>query len=796
MVAYLARIELRRRWRHLVLVAVLVAVVVGTVLTAVAGARRASTSVDRYVAAMQPPDVAVFGADPETLDEVAALPHVETSARVDLAAIVPSERPSDEFYPMMVSLDGQVPYRLLRPKVVAGRLPDPGEALEVALGERAARRLGKGVGDALPMAGYTPEGVLAEFQGEGEGGLPAPDGPAFDLEVVGIVRDVGDLIGRESDLTITFLTPAFRARYPRHVIGELGAGAFVVLDDPGSLNAFAEAAEPLGVDVDTGFVPTAARGQANPTVEAIAVALYVFSAVAAVAGAVAIAQALGRGLHPAAADLGTLHALGLTRAGRWAGTFLPRAAALVVGLVGGVLLAIAASPTMPVGLARRAEPDPGIDVDVLALALGGGAALVSLTGLAAAVTAAAARGVRPARPRTPSRLARMAAEAGAGPATSVGLSFASAARSPSASASRAALGGVVFGVTGIVAAAVFASSVDRLVASPDLYGWGWDANLAGADLSHLPDDAVDVDRVLADDDLTAVAEVLFQVPARVDGEPTHLQVVDDLKGRVGTVMVRGRPPAGPGEVALAGQTAAAVDRGVGDVVTVDLGHGPEELTVTGVVALPVSTDGGASSRGGLLSAAAATHLGFEGCESDPTCYRNLAVVVRGGADPANVLARHTSEAARVTADLPQPPGEVERLTAVERLPWFLAGVLALLATFAVVHAATSLVRRRRHDLAVLRVLGFTARQVRAAVATQVAALTVLGATVGAVLGVVVGRVAWRTIVDGIPLPYAPAVPIGAVVLVAIATLALAEVAAARPGRAAARLRTADVLRSE
>jgi hypothetical protein len=262
-------------------------------------------------------------------------------------------------------------------------------------------------------------------------------------------------------------------------------------------------------------------------------------------------------------------------------------------------------------------------------------------------------------------------------------------------------------------------------------------------------------------------------------------------------MVSGRQPDGPGEVALAGATAEDAGKGSGDTVTVDLGDGRHELAVSGVVSLPVSDDGGASSTGLLMTGEAAAALGFAGdCSGDASCYGNVAVELRDGADHDAVLARYTSAEGGVTAALPSPPGEVERLTAVEDLPWFLAVFLALLAALAITHSAAAAVRRRRRDLAVLRVLGFTGRQVRSVVTTQVAAISVLGAAVGVVAGVMIGRLVWRGIVDSIPLPFSPATPLAAIALIVVTAVAIAQLAAVVPRRSAARLRPADVLRAE
>ena len=78
-------------------------------------------------------------------------------------------------------------------------------------------------------------------------------------------------------------------------------------------------------------------------------------------------------------------------------------------------------------------------------------------------------------------------------------------------------------------------------------------------------------------------------------------------------------------------------------------------------------------------------------------------------------------------DLPAPPAEIDRLTAVEDLPRYMAIFMAALAAAAISFATTTTVRQRRRDLAVLRVLGMTGRHVRSVVVVLVLALTGFGA---------------------------------------------------------------------
>ena len=88
------------------------------------------------------------------------------------------------------------------------------------------------------------------------------------------------------------------------------------------------------------------------------------------------------------------------------------------------------------------------------------------------------------------------------------------------------------------------------------------------------------------------------------------------------------------------------------------------------------------------------------------------------------------------------------------------------------------------------------RQISAAVAWQSTAMVLVALAVGIPVGVAAGRWAWRAFADQLGIVPEPVVPAVAVLLLLPATFVLANVIAFWPGRRAAALQAAIVLRAE
>ena len=795
-VTYLLRADLRRRWRSLAMLALLIAVVVGAVLTATAGARRTRTSFDRYLSEVRPID-ALLTFEGEPLDPAAVeqIDGIEAAIEYRWYAVFPAGGPDGFFFiPLFVPADPRVPDTYQRAPLVEGRAPDPSAPLEIALGERTARRLGVGVGDQFDTISFSAtQEVLSEDA--------MPEGPELAFDVVGIVRTPGDVTSREADIDPNFLTPAFASTYGDDIapFGG-GAGMLVALEPGASADRVARDVTLLGPSTfETSFGTDVFRDQADPTLSAMATGLRVVALIVALAGGIVLAQALARAATDRLGDHEGIRALGATRSELLLQLSLPSALAAGVGIAAGGALSVAASPFVLWGLARRAEPDPGVRVDLPVLAIGilGATVLLAVAiGLVARVALQRDQQASTSAART-SAVASRAAGLGASVSAVTGLRLAlergrGDRTTPVATAAvAAALGGI-----GVMATVVFASSLHHAVTTPSVYGWALDGVLVGSDNGDdLGEDRGLISAVTADPAFAAVAEVVNDLEVTIDGVPSRAWVLQDLSGHSSFVTTRGREPVGAGEVAIGGQTLEQMGLQIGDTVEVSAGGQPLALKIVGAAALPVTEDGGSGSVGLAMRREAAEAIGFSGrCESDDECSRYLGFRVAARTSVAAAVAPYLSDDVSLVS--PSPPAQVERLRAVDGLPRALAAVLGIIAVLAVTHAAAVTVRRRRRDLAMLRVLGLYGRQLRHIVTVQVAVLALGGAAVGVVLGVALGRVLWGAVADSVPLPVVIAFPVAAVVAVPLAIAVLAQLGASLSRRSAGRLRAGLALRAE
>jgi ABC-type antimicrobial peptide transport system permease subunit len=175
-----------------------------------------------------------------------------------------------------------------------------------------------------------------------------------------------------------------------------------------------------------------------------------------------------------------------------------------------------------------------------------------------------------------------------------------------------------------------------------------------------------------------------------------------------------------------------------------------------------------------------------------------ATTLAPGLEPPNLAASLDRELGPELTEVngPQRPSDIEALAGARATPLALAAVLGLLAVSVLVQALLASVRRHRRDLAVLRSLGFTRRQVVTSVAWHATLVVAAGLAVGVPVGLLVGRSLWSRVAAGLGVLDDWVLPTAALLVVILLILALANLTAAWPAMRAARARASDVLRAE
>lgn len=281
----------------------------------------------------------------------------------------------------------------------------------------------------------------------------------------------------------------------------------------------------------------------------------------------------------------------------------------------------------------------------------------------------------------------------------------------------------------------------------------------------------------------------------LDFERVSVQVfaVQAVRENRSFTLLEGRAPVDADEVVLGPATARALDRTTGDSVRIGGSNG-RDARVVGIALLPqtphFSFDQGAWMSGDGFDAVVPVDDG------ENLVDETVVIRFRPGQPTDRGIARLQEQVDGPEVEPIPLPQDVAYLRNVPTLPKALAGFLVLLGLGATGHVLATAVRRRRHDLAVLRALGFRPLQVASCVAWLAITVAVVALALGIPLGVAAGRWSWRLVADATPLLYVAPVAATVILAAAPASLVLANLMAALPARKAARLRPADVLRAE
>jgi len=805
----LAGHEIRVRWPGWVALALLAGLAGGVVLTAAAGARRTDSAYPRFLTVSKASDVLVSPAGNGAGGYDKALARLPGAAAVapvvGLQALPPGPGGKlDGGAVVMAPLDGRVGRTLEIPKMLAGRQPRPDRPDEVMINEIGAQALHVRVGSRLEMGAVAGSG----------------SGPVRRLSE----RVVGIMVQRGSVVPVTQLDAVPSIVASEALFRELGPGylafdgAYVKLRPGTTVSEFSNRAQALASKYpatggQVGHEDLAAQAAAvERSIRPQAVALGLFALVLAVTALLVVGQAASRQLLAASRDNGALAALGMTRGQLLAAGLIEVAVAVAAGAALACGVAVAASPLMPIGPARTAEPDPGLSVDVPVLAVGFAATVILLLArvawpawrLASARHAAGrdAAGAPGRRSQAAERLARAGAPVSA--VTGLRLAF-DPGQGRTAVPVRSALAGLVLSVAAVAAAVTFGANLLHLVHTPRLYGQTWDAEV---DLGFGGFTPQQFERLTAH--VPGLSGWTYGVHGTVTIGNTVIPAIGLVPGRgpvASPTLLSGRLPHSAREIVLGTSVLRQIGKSIGQSVPVAPAGSPAApAAIVGRAIFPYFGQGGYTTtdlgEGAVVTPAAL--MPQSSAAAAGSGYNFALLKFAPGPRHAADIAAFGRAMARYCATVQQPtcvitdqrPNGASNYARIDATPEVLAGVLAVLGLAVLAQFAMSSARRRRREFAILKTLGLLRRQLAAIAAWQVTALTALALLAGLPLGVAVGHWAWALFADEVGLSTDAITPVTVVLLMVPAAI-LAAIAVTLPaGRHSARLSPAAALRSE
>jgi ABC-type lipoprotein release transport system permease subunit len=790
------RTEFRRRWKSWTILVVLIAVVGGLVLASVAAGRRTASAFPRFVAA-HGYDVYMFNDTP--VPGLAKLPGVASVTSVVLpgygqprCACKRGINPSD-FYVNELTPSGL--HRVI--KLVSGRMPDPSSADQVLASFTLEQDFGIHIGSVfhIPFYSSSQQSALA-----GNSSAP-PSGPTLTLHVVGIVAAEFEFPAGQGPEYDLFTTPAF-ARAVNH--RTLEASVYLVRLQHGSadLPRFAAAATPLHVEYVSNQDSTAAAVAAS--IRPQAVGWWILALLSALGGVAVIGQALGRQSVVESEEYPKLIALGLPRRQLIVLGTARNIALALAGAIGAVIVAFALSPLAPVGEARLAEPSPGLAFDPLILLVGALAVVVVVAALGLWPSIRASRVRVGASPSTQFRrspiVARLAGSS-APPSAVIGVRHALERGKGVASIPvGTALFGTVVAVTAICATAVFGSSLSHLTTTPALYGQDYQLVFGG--LQNNPTKELTV--VQHDSDVSAIM-IGTRDEISINGVSVLSVAGQALRGPMLISTVDGQIPTGDGEIALGETTLHQVHAHIGGTVHVTLqsptgGTRTSSFHVVGTASFPSDLGlgglgtGAAFTQGGYLNALCPSGAHQTSCLKAYHANEQFAVTVKmvpGAAGRADI--KHYLRAYPNIARLPTTPTSLINFGEAVNFPLILGLVLALFGAATLLHLLVVSVARRRHEIGLLKALGFVKRQVGATVCWQASTVALVGIVVGTPLGIALGQVVWRAFATNLGTVPISVVPVEVLVALVAGVLVAANLLSVVPAVVAARSKTSGQL---
>ena len=364
----------------------------------------------------------------------------------------------------------------------------------------------------------------------------------------------------------------------------------------------------------------------------------------------------------------------------------------------------------------------------------------------------------------------------------------------------------------VVATLTFGSGLQTLVSHPALYGWNWDYMLNAS--NNVPPQAL---ALLAHDPDVAAWTGVYDTNAEIDGQNVPV-LLGDTHAALTPPILAGHAVEQKDQIVLGAATLAQLHKHIGDTVVVTYGkpqdapsmfRRPRSSSSEPPPCPPSATPASSPITPRWAPARCCRPTSSPPRSNKPNSTPNptlngpnlVFVRLRDGVSPSALadMQRIADAADSAFAAVPDgggwatrhrarrpTPAEIVNYRTMGTTPALLASGLAAGAVIALGLTLAASVRRRRHDLALLKTLGFTKRQLAAAVAWQASVAAVIGIIVGVPLGIILGRQLWILFARNIDAVPQPTVPVISVLFVMLGALLLANLVAAIPARSAAR----------
>jgi hypothetical protein len=799
--------EWRRRWLSWTALALLVALVGGTVLAGVSAANRTASAFPSY-AKQYGFDAGVFGLVPFPKD-FDHITHVEIAAKSDYyfngnviagGQFVPAETTSVVGLPS-TNLDNTI-------KLLSGHLPIG--ARDVLVGYSMQQRFGLHIGSMISVPFYKPSQRHEVLNANSP---PPAHGLRVRFRVVGVEASLIDFPSSTPTYSL-YVSNAFDKGVGRQIVsayfaqvrlfgGQKNMPRFQV-----HINNLTTTGNFFVQDEDS--VITAIEGSIHPQ----SIGWWLFALFAALAGFALIGQALSRQNLAEKESYPTLVALGL-RPNQLFGLGMLRAA--TIGAMGAILasvMTILLSPLTPVGEARAAELAHGFVFNGSILALGFVSIVVVVLALSAMPAWRAAQVQRERSRRDEpvtkgnSSVVGLIAAAGSPPSVLIGVRNAiERGRGRTSVPAVTALLATVLAVAALVASTIFGASLSNLLNTPRLYGANWQVDLENVPTAKLgamvatPKQNHDVTRI------TYGGEGKY---VNINGVPVESIYVHVAKGPMVYSLVSGHYPRGNDEIDLGQTTLHQVGAHIGSKVPVSLFNlkgkfRASTARIVGTVVIPPIIGIGGLGNGALMTIGTIERIACStGPAAKPCVAAIQAKIDSGNSWSVDIGVAPGSAGRQLAAQLERKyaayygaqslPTNLLNFGQAVDFPLLLGLTIALFGVATLTHLLFVSVTRRRRQFALLKVLGFVRRQVRSAMCWQAATIAVIGVVFGVPLGLVVGASVWRVFAVSLGAEPLAAVPTLSVVLLGAVIIVGAIALALVPANMAARISPAEALR--